>query len=78
MVLTKMLASVSNRVIYKATDLNGYVAILIGCGLTVLVQSSSVTTSALTPLVGVGALRLEQMYPLTLGANIGTVSILLS
>jgi len=52
--------------------MNGYIAILIGCGLTILVQSSSITTSALTPLVGMGAIRLEQMYPLTLGANIGT------
>ena len=47
-------------------------AIMIGAGITVIVQSSSITTSTLTPLVGMGALRLEQMYPLTLGANIGT------
>ena len=52
--------------------LTGYVAILIGAGLTILVQSSSVFTSALTPLVGVGVLHLDRMYPLTLGANIGT------
>ena len=37
-----------------------------------LVQSSSIFTSALTPLVGVGILHLDRMYPLTLGANIGT------
>jgi len=71
-VLQKMLMGVSTRIIYKATDMNGYVAMAIGCGLTILVQSSSITTSALTPLVGMGAIRLEQMYPLTLGANIGT------
>ncbi|KAI0242724.1 Sodium-dependent phosphate transport protein 2B [Lamellibrachia satsuma] len=50
----------------------GYLAILIGAGFTMLVQSSSIFTSALTPLVGVGVLQLERMYPLTLGANIGT------
>jgi sodium-dependent phosphate cotransporter len=44
----------------------------IGAGITVLVQSSSITTSVLTPLVGVGVIQLEQMFPLTLGANIGT------
>jgi len=71
-VLQKMLMGVSTRIIYKATDLNGYIAMAIGCGLTILVQSSSITTSTLTPLVGMGAIRLEQMYPLTLGANIGT------
>jgi solute carrier family 34 (sodium-dependent phosphate cotransporter) len=72
-VLSKMLGAVSNRVIYKCSNINGYLAIAIGCGLTVLVQSSSVVTSALTPFVGLGAIRLEQMYPLTLGSNIGTV-----
>lgn len=71
-VLQKMLMGMSTRIIHKATDMNGYVAMLIGCGLTILVQSSSITTSTLTPLAGLGAIRLEQMYPLTLGANIGT------
>ena len=52
--------------------LTGYVAILVGAGLTMLVQSSSIFTSALTPLVGVSVLHLDRMYPLTLGANIGT------
>jgi sodium-dependent phosphate cotransporter len=56
----------------KATDVNGYIAMLIGCGITILVQSSSITTSVLTPLVGVGVLPLSKMFPLTLGANIGT------
>jgi sodium-dependent phosphate cotransporter len=71
-VLQKMLMGTSTRIIYKATNVNGYLAILIGCGITILVQSSSITTSVLTPFVGIGALRIEQMFPLTLGANIGT------
>jgi sodium-dependent phosphate cotransporter len=71
-ILQKMLLGSSTRIIYKATNVNGYVAIVIGAALTMLVQSSSVTTSALTPLVGLGVLQLEQMLPLTLGANIGT------
>ena len=50
----------------------GYLAILIGALFTILVQSSSIFTSALTPLVGVGVITLDRMYPLTLGANIGT------
>lgn len=40
--------------------------------MTMLVQSSSVFTSTLTPLVGLGVITMERMYPLTLGANIGT------
>ena len=66
------LESASKRIIYKATDLNGYLSILIGCGITLLVQSSSITTSTLTPFVGLDLIRLEQMYPMTLGANLGT------
>lgn len=50
----------------------GYIAILVGAGLTILVQSSSIFTSALTPLVGIGVVTIERTYPLTLGANIGT------
>lgn len=71
-VLQKSLLTASTRVIRKATDINGYVAMIIGAGITVAVQSSSITTSTLTPLVGLDILQLEQMYPLTLGANIGT------
>merc|ERR1711920_1194598 len=62
----------AKRVIRYATKLNDYVALLIGIGVTILVQSSSVTTSALTPLCGVGVLPLDKMFPMTLGANIGT------
>jgi len=70
--LQKMLLGTSTRIIYKATNINGYLAMLVGAAITVLVQSSSITTSTLTPLVGMGVLHLEQMLPLTLGANIGT------
>jgi len=70
--LQKMLLGTSTRIIYKATNVNGYVGMAIGCGITILVQSSSITTSALTPLVGMGVIHLEQMFPLTLGANVGT------
>eukprot|EP00448_Togula_jolla_P032927 CAMPEP_0170648424 /NCGR_PEP_ID=MMETSP0224-20130122/44731_1 /TAXON_ID=285029 /ORGANISM="Togula jolla, Strain CCCM 725" /LENGTH=215 /DNA_ID=CAMNT_0010979957 /DNA_START=1 /DNA_END=648 /DNA_ORIENTATION=+ len=52
--------------------MNDYFAILVGTGVTIIVQSSSVTTSALTPLCGMGVLKLEKMLPLSLGANIGT------
>ena len=47
---------------------------IFGAGLTILVQSSSVFTSTLTPLVGAGLVSLEWAYPLTLGSNIGTTT----
>ena len=58
----------------KLAYFTGYVALLIGTGMTILVQSSSVFTSALTPLVGIGVITIDRMYPLTLGANIGTTT----
>lgn len=72
--LQKMLMGTSTRIIYKATNINPSVSILVGVGITLLVQSSSITTSALTPLVGMGVIQVEQMLPLTLGANIGTTT----
>jgi sodium-dependent phosphate cotransporter len=47
-------------------------AMLFGVLLTVLVQSSSITTSLVIPLAGAGILSLTQIFPYTLGANIGT------
>uniref|UniRef100_A0A8C6SG96 Solute carrier family 34 member 2a n=1 Tax=Neogobius melanostomus TaxID=47308 RepID=A0A8C6SG96_9GOBI len=52
----------------------GYIAILVGAGMTFVVQSSSVFTSAITPLVGIGVISLERAYPLSLGSNIGTTT----
>ncbi|WP_000609762.1 Na/Pi symporter [Vibrio mimicus] len=43
-----------------------------GTVVTVLVQSSSTTTSLMVPLVGSGVLKVREIYPFTLGANIGT------
>ena len=45
-----------------------------GAILTFVVQSSSVFTSTLTPLVGVGLLEVDRVYPLVIGSNIGTTS----
>ena len=47
-------------------------AILVGIVMTIMVQSSSITTSVLVPLGAAGLLRLEQAFPITIGANIGT------
>lgn len=51
---------------------NASTAFLFGLTLTAIVQSSSVTTSAVVPLVGAGLLTIRHIYPYTLGANIGT------
>jgi len=68
---TLVLANVQkffNQYIFK-TAIRG---LLFGMLLTIMVQSSSITTSTIIPLAGAGVLALRQVYPFTLGANIGT------
>lgn len=62
------LDAVFDVVIFK-TPIRGF---LFGLVLTTLVQSSSITTSLVIPLAGAGLLSLRQIFPYTLGANIGT------
>ncbi len=57
-----------DKVIFRST----FTALLFGLILTVLVQSSSITTSLIVPIVGSGILSLYQVFPYTVGANIGT------
>lgn len=45
---------------------------LLGCVLTAFVQSSSITSSLVVPLLGAGVLTIHQVYPYLLGTNIGT------
>lgn len=51
---------------------SGLVGMAVGVIVTVMVQSSSITTSILVPLVASGILLVRNAYPITLGANIGT------
>ena len=60
------------RVIAGVLGSSAVLSILVGVVVTIMVQSSSITTSLLVPLGGAGLLRLEQAFPVTIGANIGT------
>jgi len=51
---------------------SGMVGMMVGILVTVAVQSSSITTSILVPLVASGILLVRNAFPITLGANIGT------
>lgn len=51
---------------------NGLLGMTLGMAVTVLVQSSSITTSLLVPLIGAGIIPMEGALAVTLGANIGT------
>ncbi|XP_075958315.1 sodium-dependent phosphate transport protein 2A-like [Anarhichas minor] len=77
--LKGQVASVINKVVntdfpFPFTWLAGFLALLVGAVMTFLVQSSSVFTSAITPLIGIGVISIERAYPLTLGSNLGTTT----
>ena len=56
------------KYIFKAS----WASLVFGVGITILAQSSSVTTSLAVPFVATGALSVAQIFPYICGANIGT------
>uniref|UniRef100_A0AAV1UGR3 Sodium-dependent phosphate transporter n=1 Tax=Peronospora matthiolae TaxID=2874970 RepID=A0AAV1UGR3_9STRA len=74
--LVKMLAKVftgtTKHLVSKLLNYNGYINIIVGTLITFCVHSSTVVTSTITPLAGLGVITLEQVYPLVIGANLGT------
>jgi sodium-dependent phosphate cotransporter len=67
-IMVTRLQNLFDKVIFKSA----FRGLVFGFGLTVLVQSSSITTSVAVPLVGAGVLTINQVFPYTMGANIGT------
>jgi sodium-dependent phosphate cotransporter len=61
-------------VLDKVISKKGLIGIFAGLIFTIIVQSSSITTSILVPLIGAGILTVEAAFPITLGANIGTTT----
>ncbi len=57
-----------NRYLFR----NDLIAFVLGALLTSIVQSSSITTSLIVPLVASGVITFNRCYPYTLGANLGT------
>ncbi len=62
----------AKEILHNAIGRGPISGIATGTVITVLVQSSSTTTSLIVPLAGNGVFSLRQVYPFTLGANIGT------
>ncbi|MGW4802660.1 thymidylate synthase [Kitasatospora sp. NPDC004272] len=55
-----------------AVGRNRYLAMASGMGVTVVTQSSTITTSVLVPFAGAGVLTPAQVYPVVVGSNLGT------
>ncbi len=71
-VMRSLVIEQTEQFIDKYIFRNVFTALILGMLLTAVVQSSSVTTSMVVPLVAAGFLGLNRAYPFTLGANIGT------
>ena len=67
-----LVAARIERSLNAALARSGLIGIVVGMLVTIAVQSSSITTSILIPLVASGILVVRNAYPITLGANIGT------
>ena len=70
--LRAVMVGKAKGVLEKAIGRKPEMGVLSGTVVTVLVQSSSTTTSLIVPLAGAGVLSLRQIFPFTMGANIGT------
>ncbi len=77
--LSQLVVTLKNRLqsqLEKAVEgtlaKSGLLGIVIGILVTAAVQSSSITTSLLVPLAAAGIVTIQQAFPVTLGANIGT------
>ena len=53
---------------------NPVMAMAFGMVLTFMVQSSSVTTSLVVPLIGAGIISVRRVFPYMLGSNVGTTA----
>lgn len=56
----------------RALSKNGYIGLLVGIMVTMIIQSSGITTSLLVPLVAAGILSIQTIYPIVIGAKVGT------
>jgi len=70
--LKKLMVGKARDIMHTAIGRGPISGIASGTLVTILVQSSSTTTSLMVPLAGSGSFKLKDIYPFTLGANIGT------
>lgn len=71
-ILKQVMVGKAKGILHSAIGKGPVAGITSGAMVTVMVQSSSTTTSLMIPLAGSGMFSTKQIYPFTLGANIGT------
>ena len=70
--LKRLLVGRAKRALVRAADRHPVSAVATGVGITMITQSSTVTTSVLQPFAAMGVITPKQLYPITVGANVGT------
>jgi sodium-dependent phosphate cotransporter len=70
--LKALLVGRAAEVLHRSVGRGPVSGLVSGAAVTMMVQSSSTTTSLMIPLAGSGTFSLRQIYPFTVGANIGT------
>jgi sodium-dependent phosphate cotransporter len=74
--LTKLMRSLVldklKRFFERSIGRSAVLGLFIGLVITAVIQSSSVTTSLMVPMAAAGVMRIRQIFPVTVGANVGT------
>ncbi|MCB1246382.1 MAG: Na/Pi symporter, partial [Acidimicrobiia bacterium] len=70
--MKQLIANRIERSVNASLERSGLVGMAVGALVTFAVQSSSITTSIIVPLVASGLIAVRNAYPITLGANVGT------
>lgn len=65
-------ATKMQRYVSKSLGSTPILGMIVGIVATIMVQSSSITTSVMVPMAGAGIVTLSQVFPIMLGANVGT------
>ena len=73
-IMKSLIVSRAEIVLNNIVKKHGNLALLAGLVFTIMVQSSSITTSLMIPMVAAGVLTVESVFPITMGANIGTTT----
>ncbi|PRY61625.1 sodium-dependent phosphate cotransporter [Vreelandella songnenensis] len=70
--LKTLMVGRARQIMLNAIGRGPVTGVMSGALVTMLVQSSSTTTSLMVPMAGSGAFTLRQIYPFTIGSNLGT------
>ncbi|WP_447528382.1 Na/Pi symporter [Vreelandella sp. TE19] len=70
--LSRLMVGRARQIMLSAIGRGSITGVMSGALVTILVQSSSTTTSLTVPMAGSGAFTLRQIYPFTIGSNLGT------